>query len=1311
MLALFAALIGPYFIDWTSYRTAFEREASRALGQPVQVRGDADARLVPFPSVTFSDVVIGVDEAGAPLMTVETFSMDAELAPFLRGEVRIIDMHLQQPSATLTIEADGSLNWALARQPVSPGETIVLEKVRVSDGDVQIVDAQNGRVHQIADIYAVLSAESLAGPWQIEGRGRVAGQRGGFTISTGTVDAENGLRLRARLHPDSRLYALETEGAARISEAKPRYDGTFTLRIPMPADIQTEGYDAATAAANPSGAEANGLAMVARGDFAADNERLRIEEYRLEMGGGLNPYVVTGEATVDTGPDPDFLLIAKGQQVNIDTIGQGAGRQAGTKTGRSAASGEKDKGQPDRPGVGARLAQLNRILGKMPPPLLPGRVEISLPALLTGETTVRDVEIAAHPEGQSWRIDRFVATLPGRTKVETSGTLSVGSEAGFVGDMVVASSQPSGLAKWLTGEVDPGIRRLDRAGFSAQVDLSAEVQRFEALELAIGPSQLTGRFERQKPEGWPANLSLDLAGDRFDIEAIRALAVLAGLGNAGEDGEWLGGGNLSANVQAGVLHVGGIDIGGFEGSAILRQGDLAIEKFAFNDLAGGSGELQGTIKTVLSDPKGQISGQIAAETGDQLLSLAARVGDGNTIIERLRTVPGVFDDLDLSVEIALQGSEGSRVEARGMAGGSTLVMEADAAPVSLDGMGVWGVRLEADNPSAAQLAQQAGFDVLPVLDVGPARVELSIETIDRTASSGGVADMAVSIKAGDSELTARGRGKLPAEGPLTGTFQSELRASGDVMALLFLDPALAGAGTLIDGFDARGRATVRLSDTEIGLDEILGTVDGNGVSGRLSFDRQSETLSARGALALERADLAWLAGLVLGAQTGEADEGLFSEQSFVDPAAGGAEFDVALRAVHFDIGAKIAAQNFDGQTSLRNGRLSLKGAEADWLGGRLAGDVELTNTQGTAFLSARLDLSDSDLRAVQEVLGREAIAEGRMALTGRFETSGTTPLALVETLTGGGEMRLSEVVLPGIAASALPDILAAADREGFEPTDEQVAGLAEREMAGGRLKAGEVVLPFTITNGVQRFSAAEIATQGAQVSVDGRVDLVSGEMTAQLQLGFEAESEAQAGAEPALAFALEGPIAAPDVDLDVSALTNFLSVRAFERERRRVELLQAGVLEKQRLRRVLSLVSENRAARAETEAQRRQEEARQREIDRQQREEAAARQAEQRAMREAEDEAARAARLEAARQAARQMEAERKKALEEAARQARAAAEKDAASASAPAARLVPGIEPPPPDPDPVLTLPRRTIKPDDPLSDFHFDTPSVERF
>src|SRR5690606_9310629 len=113
VLALTAALVAPYFVDWTSYRADFEREAGRILGREVTVRGEATARLLPFPSVTFTDVAVAGVAPGETAMTVETFSMDAELAPFIRGDIHIFDMRLVRPQVYVDLAGDGALDWAV----------------------------------------------------------------------------------------------------------------------------------------------------------------------------------------------------------------------------------------------------------------------------------------------------------------------------------------------------------------------------------------------------------------------------------------------------------------------------------------------------------------------------------------------------------------------------------------------------------------------------------------------------------------------------------------------------------------------------------------------------------------------------------------------------------------------------------------------------------------------------------------------------------------------------------------------------------------------------------------------------------------------------------------------------------------------------------------------------------------------------------------------------------------------------------------------------------------------------------------------
>ena len=234
VLALFTALIGPLFIDWTNYREDFEREASRILGQEVVVNGSADARLIPFPSVTFNDVDVGAGDDGEPMMHIARFTMNAELAPFLSGEIRIFDMRLDEPRLTIALDEEGALDWATRSETDLPAGTVVLEKVEINDGTVTIKDRQSGRTHVVEAVQSVISAESLRGPWRIEGTASIAGESGAFSVATGALEEDGSIRLRTRILPDSRPVSVELEGDASIEEQRPHYAGSFTLQVLEP---------------------------------------------------------------------------------------------------------------------------------------------------------------------------------------------------------------------------------------------------------------------------------------------------------------------------------------------------------------------------------------------------------------------------------------------------------------------------------------------------------------------------------------------------------------------------------------------------------------------------------------------------------------------------------------------------------------------------------------------------------------------------------------------------------------------------------------------------------------------------------------------------------------------------------------------------------------------------------------------------------------------------------------------------------------------------------------------------------------------
>ncbi|WP_412051785.1 AsmA family protein [Hoeflea sp. Naph1] len=1225
VLALFAALIAPHFIDWTSYRTAFEAEASRIVGQPVKVRGDADARLLPFPSVTFSDVTVGDD--AQPAMTIAKFSMDAELAPFLSGEVLIFDMRIEAPKAVVRILEDGTLDWALKRKPTTPGDLVVLENVSIKNADITVVDEQNGRTHRLRGINAQVSAGSLSGPWSIEAEGEIEGHRGGVSISTGSVLADGSIRMRMKLAPDEWPVLLEAEGEARIKDNKPLYDGLFTF----------------TALSSETGEGANPARplIVAKGDFAATNERLAIEEWRAEIGLSDDPYVVTGQATIDTGPDPDFLLIADGQQIDMDRLGE-----------EQADAGENSAPVPLEP----RLALLNTLIDRLPPPPLPGRISLILPAIVAGDTTLREIRLNARPDGNAWLIDKFSANLPGRTTVEARGRLMSGASASFDGTLTVASTQPSGLANWLVGDVDPVIRRLNAAGFSANVSLSAQLQRFEALEIAIGPAILKGRMERHLPAEGAPSLSIELAGDTFDVDAVRALALLvdADGGAVGPLTDY----NVAARIKADILTVDDYQLGGVDTSFLWRDQRLTVENLAFADLAGASGAFTAALTGPLEAPSGTVDGHMSAESTAGLFDLADRLSGGHALVRRLAANSFAFDGLSADLNLNLTPESGPELALEGQAGGSGFSLRASGTGLRPRGDGPRTVTIDIDNPEAYRVLEQVGFAVLPYEGEGPAALKLNVTG---GADSGDLA-IDATFSSGSTVLSLDGNGTMPAAGPLTGLFSLGVE-SGDIepFAVMF-GVSLPQTGA---GLPASLTASLAINGEQTLLSEIEGAAAGNEFSGELSFDRSVDPITGTGTLHVERADLDWLSTLALGPSLTGSDGAIWSAEPFLPPALGQPEMQIALTADRIELGRAGNARNFTSKLTTGSGVIALAGAEADWFGGRLGGDLSLTNADGSVFLSGRVSSTAVDLAAVERAIHGSGVLTGELDISASIEGTGKSMRDLVASLAGGGELAVGDLLINDLDPGAFARILGAADREDFKIETDTVGDMVAGFMTGGEMRAESLALPFTLTGGVMRFSTAEIDGERARLTGDARVDLLGLKLESDWRLSFDPGVEAIPGGDPSVVFAIAGLLVDPALSIDAAQMTNYLSMRAFERERRKVELLQAGVVEKQRLRREVALLKE-RAAQRQARAEVAQ--AAQRAI------EEINRQAEEEAARLAEEQARQAAEAEAAARAAEQLRAEqqakadeqaRREAAEQAEREAAAQAEREAAEQAA----------------------------------------------
>ncbi|MEY9780717.1 AsmA family protein [Sinorhizobium fredii] len=1144
VIALFAALIAPLFINWTDFRTDFEREASRIMGKPVVVHGSVDARLIPFPTVTLNDVRVGDEGDGEPLIQVAQFSMSAELAPFLSGEALIFDMRLDRPRAKLRLQPDGTLDWARGPRAAIPANTVVLENVEIADGEIEFVDEQAGRTRRVSDLSAAVSARSLAGPWKVEGRAALDGEAGSFSFMSNAVDDEGALSLRARLIPDERPFGVELDGELKVVDFRPVYAGRFTLTENRPAEEVRSGG-----------------ALRINGQFQLTNESIRVPEYHFEAGPPDDPYIITGEATLDTGKDQKFLLIADGQQIDVSRIGN-SGR--GGKTGRNPAVSLRQ-----------RLETMMAIAADIPIPQVPGRASLKLPAIVIGDTTVRDIRLDVRPDGAGWIVDDAVALLPGRTQLEAKGRLNLKGQRAFRGDIVVASNQPSGLANWLAGSVDPAIRKLKTAGFAATVNLTDTLQQFEKLEVAAGPATLKGRLERQSFADQQPALSLQLKGNRIDLEALQALGGLVA-GDASS--ATLLNHAIAAELSAETLSAFGEEAHDVQAVLTLKNGQLQAERVAIGDLSGAQLAFSGRMSGGFEKPVISAKMKLAAEELTPFLELVGRHTIAHPALARLIRGGPYYSDAALDMTLTAGSKEGSAPSTFGVIGTANggKIAASYQAPDVAQALAGKGMLLEAtlENPQTAVLLGQAGLDPLPFDADANGILAVRLQSTDGSQANG-----SLTFTTEKTQIAAKGTVDLSRDHYLEGQGKLTLQTEDFEPYLLQQGIALPQMGS---GLPVKLAADFAADPEKIAFSAIEGKADQNGFTGALTIDRKAQG-TARGELALDTIDLAWLGEGILG-QVHDTSGGGLSLAPVTQPAWTGLDVALELTAKRFWPGFYGDVTGFSGKLEWKGDELALTEAAGDWLGGKLEGRLQVGNANGSGFLRSRFDLKGGDLAAAGWARQNGPVATGRFDLSVALEASGATPKAMASSISGSGTATFNGVTLNGINTAALPQLMAAADAMKTEISPDAVRKAAEEVLFSGQSVVGAVKVPFNIAGGTVRAQNVTAADGNAAFSGEVSFDLPGERMSGAVDLTFRPGEEALAGAEPRVRFGYAGLLVAPGVSVDVTDLANFLSLRAYERERRRVETLQANVLEKQRLRREVALY---KARATERELQRR----------------------------------------------------------------------------------------------------------------------------
>lgn len=1203
VLVLTLALVVPPFIDWTGYRERFEVEATRILGRPVHVNGTASARLLPFPSVTFSNVVVEGSN-GEKALTMDQFSMDAELMPFLRGQILIFDMRMEKPQLFAGLDEQGRLNWALPVKTDFVGSQVRLEKLTLNNGQITLRDGMRNREQRFENINATLSADSLAGPWRMNGHMQADGQPVSVEISTSENKPDSPLRLRVRLLPDNLAVSFETDGDVSVQDGKPLYKGQFAV-LTLNGD---ERKQAANQNAAPVPVTLDKLRLT--GQFEAQNSGFNIAEFRMEQGEADAPYVINGKAQLDLGKDPHFMISADGQQVYLDGMKPDVAVQSNKPVSEQPVMSFREK-----------VDFLQQLIERIPVPDIPGNIDLRLPAIIASGTTIRSIIIRAEPDNGAWQISQLQADLPGRTQIEAKGKLQLGQDFGFQGSFLLASRQPAGFASWLSGDMAaPALSSVPAAGFSGKISLNNDVQRVDDLEIVLGETILNGHFERMSGEKRAASSVLDIQGKALDAGTMQ---LLSGIFIHDGDLSGLVGENLTVNLKAGPVKFAGLEAEQLDTAFRLSGGKLDFDRLLISGLEGATLSATGSLRPFDNSVNATLDATVLA---DDLGPVLHRLNEAfprepliSALSDRAIAYPELFTStkLDLIMNAVNLFADGTNADA-------AKTEQAQVKPSVGKGETARTSRIkssktatDADNSDIAELSfslnGQTGALILSVAGsskgtlTGPEPMQLSL-TANAKAASGEAALALLGLPVvplglmGEAEVNLQAQGAPVAgmktaleisgedgnarlDGVITVT-GDELTASGRaVLKSDDLEPFLATTGYALpfgrgfgNGLPADITSDFQFGKNIVRLPNLQGKLDNETVTAKLDGSLSDQSVAQlRGEIQLERFDLIALFAAMTGLPQSEietADGANWSKNPFGARTNLPLGLDVKVSATEAPLSENAAINDFVARLVKNDQQLQISELGGQWANGKLSGKLELNNARGSLLANGDLRLSGGDVATLYRPEGIAPLS-GASDIKLGFTGSGKNMSDLVQSMAGEGALTIDKLGIAGLNPAAVADILLRSDELSDAATTQAEPKQAEAERTklakilsqSGQMSAAQLQATLSLAGGVIRAPALKLQNEQAVLQADLQLDLnrftIGGSGSMEILLPVTERNDVT----PQLQFAISGKVNEPQVKFDYQPMVQFLTQRGLLREQQRVEAAQALIIEKQRLKR------------------------------------------------------------------------------------------------------------------------------------------------
>jgi len=360
-------------------------------------------------------------------------------------------------------------------------------------------------------------------------------------------------------------------------------------------------------------------------------------------------------------------------------------------------------------------------------------------------------------------------------------------------------------------------------------------------------------------------------------------------------------------------------------------------------------------------------------------------------------------------------------------------------------------------------------------------------------------------------------------------------------------PIAGGVGALPFKFSSRV-ALAAGALTFDGIDAKLGT---SAIQGHIRIDDASPR-RIEGALDTALADSGNLLAVAIGLPPGPKDRPSWSWSSepFSPGLFGRFAGEITLRFGRIELLPNVSGRDIRGTVRFVGDSIAMEGA-GELAGGKVAGTVTFRNAQDGLDAHMKMSLAGVDAAALFSGVARPPVT-GTLNLNLEAEATGLSAVALAGAAKGSGKIELTDAQLAGLNPRTFDAVTRAVD-QGLAIEQGRIADVVRKSIGSGRLSVRHAESSLTVSAGQIRLSKPVVDSKDAALSVAGAFDLIDGLLDAHLVLSGQSEA---AGARPDIFVTLKGPVPDVSYNIDASALTGWLTLRAVENQTKRLRAIE-----------------------------------------------------------------------------------------------------------------------------------------------------------